>query len=156
MMGCATKLHDRSRKACRERPCLWTALVIALVACGAAVGEAQDAPPPALPPRASPAALDHRVSVLTKALNLDARQQAELQRILAEQRQSVRKIWSDQALLPAERVPATRAVGDRTANQIRAILNDEQKKKYSPPKPPPAADTKPPDVSAWMDATRHK
>jgi phosphatidylethanolamine-binding protein (PEBP) family uncharacterized protein len=59
-------------------------------------------------------------------------------------------------LLPAERVPATRAVEDRTADQIRAMLNDEQKKKYNPPKPPPAPDTRPPDVSAWMDATRKK
>ncbi|MEP6883301.1 MAG: hypothetical protein ABJC66_01000 [Gammaproteobacteria bacterium] len=94
--------------------------------------------------------------MLTKALDLDAQQQVELQRIFVGQREAVRKIWRDPALLPAERVPATRAVEDRTADQIRAILNDEQKKKYNPPKPAAAPDKKPPDISAWMDATRKK
>jgi hypothetical protein len=94
--------------------------------------------------------------MLTKALDLDARQQAELQGIFADQREAVRKIWNDRSLLPAERVPATRAAEDRTADQIRSILNDVQKKKYNPPKPPPAPDARPPDVSARMDATSKK
>jgi hypothetical protein len=94
--------------------------------------------------------LDHRLKVLAKALDLDAAQRAELREILEDQRQAVTKIWSDPALLSAERVPATRAVEERTAERIRAILNDEQKKRYNPPKPqgtraPPA------NVEAWME-----
>jgi hypothetical protein len=99
--------------------------------------------------------LDRRVEVFSKALELDARQQAELRMILLHQREAVRKIWSDGTLLPAERAPATRAVADRTADQIRAILSDEQKKRYNPPKPP-ASGSGPPDVSAWMEAKRPK
>ncbi len=94
--------------------------------------------------------MDHRVKVLVKALDLDSRQQAELWKILESQRQAVTKIWSDPALLAAERAPATRAVEDRTAEEIRAILNDEQKKRYNPPKPQ-GAQVPPPNVEAWME-----
>jgi hypothetical protein len=156
MKGCATRLQGDLRKVHGDRPWLSAALTLAFALWGAAAG-ATEATPLQSPPRsASASTLEHRVAMLTKALDLDARQQAELQGIFASQRQAVRKIWNDPALLPAERVPATRAVEDRTADQIRAMLNDEQKKKYNPPKPPPAPDTGPPDVSAWMDATRKK
>jgi hypothetical protein len=110
--------------------------------------------PPARVATAGP--LDHRVAVLTKALELDARQQAELARIFASQREAVKKIWSNPALLAAERVPATRAAEDRTGDAIREILTDEQKKKYNPPKPPAPPPSRPPDIGAWMDATRAK
>jgi hypothetical protein len=93
--------------------------------------------------------LQHRAGVLAKALQLDARQRTELIAILERQRQAVGKIWSDPSLLPAERTPATRALQERTANEIRAILSEEQKKRYNPPKPqgvePPS-----PDVEGWM------
>jgi hypothetical protein len=64
-------------------------------------------------------------------------------------------IWSDKSLLPAERVPATRAANVRTGDEIRAILNDEQKKKYNPA--PPSAPSEPGDkrsVEQWLDATQ--
>jgi hypothetical protein len=93
--------------------------------------------------------LQHRVDVLSKALQLDGRQRTLLLTILESQRQAVSKIWSDPALLPAERTPATHAVQERTADQIRAILSEEQRQRYNPPKPqgagPPA-----PDVEDWM------
>jgi hypothetical protein len=93
--------------------------------------------------------LQHRVDVLAKALQLDARQRTELLAILESQRQAVSNIWSDPKLLPAERTPATRALQERTANQIRAILSEQQKKLYNPPKPqgdaPPS-----PNVAEWM------
>jgi hypothetical protein len=156
MTWCGTRLQSDLRKANGDRPWLSAVLAAAFVLCGP-TGRATEATPSQAPPRsASARALEHRVAMLTKALDLDARQQAELQGIFAGQREAVRKIWNDRTLLAAERVPATRAVGDRTADQIRAILNDEQKKKYNPPKPPPAPDAKPPDVAAWMDATSKK
>jgi hypothetical protein len=93
--------------------------------------------------------LQHRVDVLAKALQLDARQRTELLAILESQRQAVSKIWSDPALLPAERTPATRALQERTANQIRAILSEEQRKRYNPPKPQ-GAEPPSPNVEEWM------
>lgn len=93
--------------------------------------------------------LEHRVDVLSKALQLDTRQRTELLTILDNQREAVAKIWHNPALLPAERPPATRAVEDRTADQIRAILSDEQKKRYNPPKPQ-KAESPAPNVADWM------
>jgi hypothetical protein len=93
--------------------------------------------------------LQHRVDVLAKALQLDARQRTQLLTILESQRQAVSNIWSDPKLLPAERTPATRALQARTANQIRAILSDEQRKLYNPPKPQ-GAEPPSPNVEEWM------
>jgi hypothetical protein len=114
------------------------------------------AAPSSAEPAARPAArvraggsLQHRVDVLAKALQLDARQRTQLLTILESQRQAVSKIWSDPASLPAERTPATRALQERTANQIRAILSDEQRKRYNPPKPEGAAPPTP-NVEEWM------
>jgi hypothetical protein len=126
----------------------------------ACIAAAEESPALAMHPRVNmhttaAGSLDHRIKVLTKALDLDARQQAELRKILERQRDTVRKIWSDGSLMPSERGPATHAVGDRTADDIRAILNDEQRAKYNPPKPP-ASDSGAPDVEGWMKATRDK
>jgi hypothetical protein len=93
--------------------------------------------------------LQHRADVLSKALQLNAPQRVQLLTILESQRQAVSKIWSDPAMLPAERTPATRALQERTANQIRAILSEEQKKLYNPPKPQ-GGETPPPNVEEWM------
>jgi hypothetical protein len=116
----------------------------------AAAPSSQPAPRP--PSRARVGgSLEHRVDVLSKALQLDARQRAELLSILEGQRQAVSKIWSNPALLPAERAPATRAVEERTADQIRALLSDEQKKRYNPPKPQ-GAEPSQASVADWMQA----
>jgi len=109
---------------------------------------ASPAPRPAARARAG-RSLEHRVDVLSKALQLDARQRAELLTILDNQRAAVAKIWHNPGLSPAERTPATRAVEERTADQIRAILSDEQKKLYNPPKPQ-GAESPAPNVADWM------
>ncbi len=168
MFECAATLRVDPRSTPSGRPPWLSTVCATLAACafagsGSAVADAAATAAPTAPvsahlgpPRApshSPAGggtLDHRVKVLAKALDLDSRQQAELWKILESQREAVTKIWSDPTLLAAERVPATRAVEDRTAEQIRAILNDEQKKRYNPPKPQ-GAPAPPPNVEAWME-----
>jgi hypothetical protein len=139
-------------------------LLVAIAGCAAGASGAAFANGPNLDAAKAPAvsqtvttrALDRRVKAFTKALDLDARQQAELRKILERQRDAVRKIWSDSGLPPAERGPATLAVSDRTAGLIREMLTDEQRKKYNPPKPPAARNSAQPDVSVWMTATRPK
>ncbi|MCX7056776.1 MAG: hypothetical protein NTZ79_06180 [Proteobacteria bacterium] len=126
----------------------------------ALVAPSTDAPPAA--PRELHAhagdGLEHRLAVLAKALELDAAQREKLHKILVDQRDAVQKVWHDPKLLPAERAPATRALTERTGDQIRAILTAEQQAKYNPPKPPapPAPDSGPPDVERWMRATQKK
>lgn len=166
MFGCAATLRvDPRSTPSRRAP--WLPRVCATLAACAIVGSgavaADDAgtaaaAPAQVPAQPSPRAsshpraggtLDHRLKVLSKALDLDADQRAELREILEDQRQAVTKIWSNPALLSAERVPATRAVEERTAERIRAILNEEQKKRYNPPKPQ-GTQAPPADVEAWM------
>jgi hypothetical protein len=99
--------------------------------------------------------LDDRVKVFAKALDLDAAQQSQLRKILLGQRDAVRRVWTDKSLSSAERAPATRAASERTGDEIRAILNDEQRKKYnsaSPAAAPDKGDER--SVEQWLDATR--
>jgi phosphatidylethanolamine-binding protein (PEBP) family uncharacterized protein len=58
----------------------------------------------------------------------------------------------------AYRVSATQGISDKTADEIRSLLNDEQRKKYNPPKPPREAmvDSTNTSVEAWMNASREK
>jgi hypothetical protein len=121
-------------------------LVLAAAACAAAAA--------ATAPTKSHVTLEQRVESLSKALDLDVRQRAQLLGILQAQRAAVSKVWRDPALLPAERAPATRAIEQHTADQIRAILSDKQKQRYNPPKPQ-SARTPAPDVDKWMELTRN-
>jgi hypothetical protein len=131
------------------------ALCIGLVLALGCIGAARAADPtPAHQPtnRVPGSKLEDRVKVLAKALDLDASQQSQLRKILLGQREAVRKIWRDPALSPAERAPATRAANERTGDEIREILNDEQKQKYNTTVPAAAAD--PGDkrsVEQWLD-----
>jgi hypothetical protein len=159
----------RARKCMSDRLALIAA--IALVAAGsanaasagtetvqsaAAAGDSTVAAPSSTKPAPRPTArvrsggsLQRRIDVLSKALQLDARQRTELMTILESQREAVSKIWSDPALPPAERTPATRAVQERTADQIRAILSEEQRTRYNPSKPK-GAEPPSPNVADWM------
>jgi hypothetical protein len=100
------------------------------------------------------ATLERRVEALSKALDLDARQRAQLSGILQAQRSAISKVWSDPSLLPAERAPATRAIEQHTAEQIRGILSDKQKERYNPPKPQ-SSFAPSPDVGKWLELTRN-
>jgi hypothetical protein len=107
-------------------------------------------PAPRHPGRRS---LEQRVTMLSKALGLDAGQQSELRKVLERQREQISRVWRDTAVPAAYRVSATQAISEKTADQIRALLNDEQRKRYNPRKPPHKAGpggSGRPSVEAWM------
>lgn len=95
--------------------------------------------------------LEDRVRILTQWLGLDATQQTELRKVLQGQREQVRSLWSDTSVPAAQRISATQAISDRTGDQIRAMLNEEQKKKFNPPRPPHDTSARP-NVEDWMNA----
>jgi hypothetical protein len=96
-------------------------------------------------------ALEQRVQLLTHELDLNSGQQEAVRQILRGQRDAVRSIWQDAAISPAERAPAVRLVGERTADRIRGVLNEEQKKKYNRPTPDGALSTQAnADVEGWL------
>jgi hypothetical protein len=88
---------------------------------------------PPLLPRGQRSGLDKRVATLAKALDLDARQQAALRKVLQDQREQVQRIWLDESASPADRITAMRQVSMHTAGRIRGLLNEDQRKKYDPP-----------------------
>jgi uncharacterized membrane protein len=92
------------------------------------------------------------VSFYARELALDANQQAQLKGLLAEQREQVQRLWTDTTIPPAQRIHATKAIEDATADRIRAMLNEEQRKKYNPPRPPhdKLIETQSTSVEDWM------
>jgi hypothetical protein len=101
--------------------------------------------------------LEERVRKLTQWLALDATQQSELRKVLEDQREQIRKVWDDASVPAAYRISATQAISDKTADQIRALLNEEQRKKFNPPRQPrEAAGSVKPSVEDWMDAAKPK
>lgn len=78
-----------------------------------------------------------------------------LRTLLMWQRDQVLRVWNDETLTAAMRVHATGAIGEATADHIRAMLTQEQRKKYNPPRPPhdDVARAAAPDVESWMKAT---
>ncbi|MBS0375937.1 MAG: hypothetical protein JSR73_15265 [Proteobacteria bacterium] len=97
--------------------------------------------------------LDERVRLLAKELILSPHQQDEVRGILQQQQTEVTRAWRDESVPAATRVAATRAAQERTAERIRAILNDAQRERFSKPRP---ADAKvggsAADLANWMDA----
>lgn len=118
---------------------------------------AADAPQRQVPHHHNRIGLEDRVRTLSKALDLDATQQSELRKVLEDQREQVGRIWSDASVPAAYRVSATQAISDKTADRIRALLNEEQRKKYKTARQHgAAADSAKPNVEAWMDAAKPK
>ena len=99
--------------------------------------------------------LEQRVQLLTHELELSAGQQEAVRKILQGQREAVQHIWQDPAIDPAERAPAVRLVTERTADRIRAVLDDEQKKKYNRALPDGELSTRTNvDVEGWLRTAR--
>jgi hypothetical protein len=139
------------------------ALLLALagpLACGAdtadAHGEAAALPNARLPHTPSArtqSVLDERVQKLSRTLNLDAAQQSQLREVLAMQREQMTRVWSDSSVPSAYRISATRAIGNQTAERIRALLTEEQRAQFSQPSQRPreaAPGTR--SVEDWMNA----
>jgi hypothetical protein len=98
--------------------------------------------------------LDDRIATYTKELNLDAKQQSQLRVLLLQQREQVLRVWNDTSIPAAQRVHATRAISDATADGIRVMLTEEQRKKYNPPRPPHDSTAQPgaPSAADWINA----
>ncbi len=133
----------------------------------AAVATAQDAAAPAPTQPAAPVArhvvrhrsaalaLDDRVQLMAKELDLDATQQAELKGILLNQRAQVLEVWNNSSVPAALRISATQAISEQTGDRIRAMLTDAQREKYIKSRPHDTPVGAPgSDLQKWMTATQ--
>jgi hypothetical protein len=101
------------------------------------------------PPQGS--GIDGRVQLLARELDLDAGQQIGVRKILERQRADVSQVWSNEAMPAQLRVASTRAIGERTADNIRAILNDKQRARYNKAQPAAATAKSTPSGDAWSN-----
>jgi hypothetical protein len=113
-------------------------------------------PAPARP--AQPAArhqrrvsLDERVKGLAKNLDLSEAQQAAVKRILERRQQESLRIMRTSS--GTDGIGRLRALQIGTVEQIRSVLNDEQKKKYNPLTPAPPKTSPQRSVEDWMKVT---
>jgi hypothetical protein len=98
--------------------------------------------------------MDQRVRMFARGLNLDARQQAAVRKILENQQTEFRRAWADPAIPASDRVVVARGILEKTRERIRGVLNEEQRKKYPAARPPGAPRPPPPDVEHWMRLTQ--
>jgi hypothetical protein len=73
---------------------------------------------------------DERGKALAKYLELDETQQMALEKILEQRQQEVLQMRFTPLPAGSAQIDRFRAIQDRTANRIRAVLNLEQRKKY--------------------------
>lgn len=90
----------------------------------------------------------HRLSA---ALELDAQQQAQLRTILESERDQVLKLRTESGAMATDRVGALHAIVDHARDQIRAMLNDDQKKKFPNPVPQELTAPAQADTAHWLD-----
>lgn len=136
-------------------------LALACVLAGTALVRAADAgaAEPGAPPRVTdsprkPPARDP-AAAFAKRLDLDAKQQAQVRRLLAIRQAQIRKVWSDPSIDGDDRVGAVKAINVKTIEQIRSLLTEEQKQKYFQPRPVGSPATEPgSSVEDWLHALR--
>ena len=101
------------------------------------------------PPARDPAA------VFAKRLDLDAKQEGQVRRLLAMRQAQIRRLWTDPLIAGDERVGAVKAINAKTVEQIRSLLTEEQKQKYFQTLPVGSLATEPgPSVQDWLRALR--
>lgn len=157
----------RTRTQARRWPWAGPLVVLAVLLPGnawpgpapAAAGGEEPPATRAAPSRQSPRGrsgegLDDRVEALSKALDLDPRQQSGLKKVLVAQREETLTIWADESLSAAARVKATELIGRRTADRIRALLTEQQRARYNPPTPPRQVGSPRPSLETWMDPNK--
>jgi len=135
------------------------ALACALAGTGPARAEDVGVVSPSAPPPATHAQRASRsrdpAAVLAQRLDLDAKQRAQVRRLLAVRQAEIRRVWTNPAIAGSDRVGAVKAINDKTMAQIRALLTEEQKTKYFQPRPAGSPAREPqPSMEDWLDATR--
>jgi hypothetical protein len=84
--------------------------------------------------RTAATGVDGQLQRLTTELKLDAAQQAKIRTILVARSEEIKRLQRDTALTLAERRQRALAIGDRSAEQIRAQLTEAQRARFVQPR----------------------
>jgi hypothetical protein len=75
-------------------------------------------------------AIDRRIEILTKELNLNEVQRFDTRKILERGQTESQKLWADQQIAPIDRMIKLRAIREDSQKQFQALLTGEQRQKY--------------------------
>ncbi|HST09023.1 MAG TPA: hypothetical protein VLL05_01495, partial [Terriglobales bacterium] len=133
---------------------LFLLLIFCLLISSASAFSQESAPVPA---QASPhhrkrVSLDEQVKGFAKNLDLNDEQQVAVKKILERRQQESLRIMHESS--GPDGIDRLRALQTATAEQIRSVLNDEQKKKYNVLMPHPAQASPQTSVDDWMKAPK--
>jgi Spy/CpxP family protein refolding chaperone len=78
-----------------------------------------------------PPTAEDQTARLTKALNLSEEQQGRVKAILEEQHQQMAKMREDSSTAPEDRFAKMKEMREKVHNQIKDVLNEDQKKKFA-------------------------
>jgi len=96
--------------------------------------------------------VDDQLKGLARNLELDEGQQAAIKRILERRQEESLRIMHDGS--GPDGISRFRALQVMTVEQIRSVLNDEQKKKYNVLVEHPPQTSPQPSVEDWMKAAK--
>jgi hypothetical protein len=100
--------------------------------------------------------VDATVQSMARTLDLDAAQQARLRQILQEEQRLILQVRSEHSGPQADRVGPVLAILDRTRDQVRAMLRENQQMKYQASVPRDHLAPANADVEHWLSVTRPK
>jgi hypothetical protein len=100
--------------------------------------------------------LDDRVARFAKSLNLSEAQRSEVRKILEQRQQGVFRLRTAPLVTGNTAIDRFRALQVKTVEQIRAVLNDEQRKNYNPLAPRSIPQTAQPSVEDWLELAAPK
>jgi hypothetical protein len=98
--------------------------------------------------------IDERVRRLATSLDLDETQQGRLREVLVNERREIQRLRTDNAHPGADRIGPMLAILEKTREEIRAMLNDEQRKKYPAPLPQNSTAPANADLDYWIRQTQ--
>jgi hypothetical protein len=97
--------------------------------------------------------MEEKVRLLSRNLGLDPSQQARLRELLESERRELRNLWISRPNV-TDRVGPTLDILERTKDQIRAMLTEEQSRKYPAPVRREALAPAQADPEYWMQLTQ--
>jgi hypothetical protein len=172
MNGSTERYGERASARVATVVAMAIALAWGLGAIACAPARAADSTPPAVspaagtepaqPPAPAPAAsrharhrterqlIDESVDRMTRSLNLDAAQQQRLRAVIEEEHRELWKLRTEPTSPDADRGGMIRAIFDRTRQQIRDLLTEEQRQKYPGVTPADVLGPAHTDLDRWL------
>lgn len=98
--------------------------------------------------------IDARVRRLATGLDLDEAQQRRLREVLENERRQIRELRTGNPHPGADRIGPMLAILEKTREEIRAMLTDEQRQKYPAPVPQDSTAPANADLDYWIRQTQ--